>query len=240
MRNRWRNFSGSAWLCRRRRRLSASSIWRGGRWALRGWEPLLAELETEPPAWLRKNKALLSRRAFLEWLREANDSQTRTRGKGSNHFYGRVHLLVYGQLSGQAWSHLILTGQNEGVWPRVVEAGAFGSRHELAALNQQARALNRRVRGEGTQGAGQEVVGEGFGHCLLPLERQELALRDLCGALESTSHAVCLAAVTTEAGRGLLPSDFFNHAHQGDDGEGAGRGSVSTPGHGDRGVVPRA
>jgi hypothetical protein len=181
--------------------------------ALRGWEFLLAALEAEPPEWLRKSKAMLSRRVFLDWLRESNDSQTRVRGKESNHFYGRVHLLVYGQLGGQTWSHLILTGMNEGVWPRVFEAGAFGSRHELAALNQQARALNRRVRGEGTQGEGQEVVREGFGHCLLPLERQDLALRDLCAALESTSHAVCLAAVTTEAGRGLLPSDFFNHSY---------------------------
>ncbi|HEX4140406.1 MAG TPA: PD-(D/E)XK nuclease family protein, partial [Candidatus Methylacidiphilales bacterium] len=185
------------------------------RWAvgLRGWEPLLAMLEAEPPEWLRKGKAVLSRRAFLEWLREANESQARTRGGESNHFYGRVHLLVYGQLGGQAWSHLILTGLNEGVWPRVFEAGAFGSRHELAALNQQARALNRRVRGEGRQGEGQEIVREGYGHCLLPLERQDLALRDLCAALESTTHAVCLAAMTTEGGRGLLPSDFFNHAH---------------------------
>jgi hypothetical protein len=181
--------------------------------ALRGWESLLEELEVEPPAWLRKNKAILSRHAFLEWLREANDSQNRARGKESNHFYGRVHLLVYGQLGGQAWSHLILTGLNEGVWPRLFEAGAFGSRYELAALNQQARALNRRVRGEGRHGEGQEIVREGFGHCLLPLERQDIALRDLCGALESTSHAVCLSAMNAEAGRGLLPSDFFNHAH---------------------------
>jgi len=181
--------------------------------ALRGWELLHAALQTEPPEWLRKNKASISRRVFLDWLRESNDTQMRARGTESNHFYGRVHLLVYGQLGGQDWSHLILTGLNEGVWPRVFESGAFGSRHELAALNQQARALNRRVRGEGRQGEGQEIVREGFGHCLLPLERQDLALRDLCAALESTSHAVCLAAMTTEAGRGLLPSDFFNHTY---------------------------
>jgi len=182
--------------------------------ALRGNESLLAELDIEPPDWLRKKKTVLSRRVFLDWLRESNDSQTRTRGKQGNHFYGRVHLLIYGQLGAQAWSHLILTGLNEGVWPRVFEAGAFGSRHELAALNQQARALNRRVRGEGAQGEGQQIVREGFGHCLLPIERQDLALRDLCSALESTSHAVCLAAMTTETGRGLLPSDFFNYAWQ--------------------------
>jgi hypothetical protein len=181
--------------------------------ALPGWEQFLAQLETEPPVWLLKDASVLSRRAFLEWLREATDSQTRVRGKDANHFYGKVHLLVYGQISGQSWSHLILTGLNEGVWPRVFEAGAFGSRHELAALNQQARALNRRVQATGAQGEGQPVVREGFGHCLLPLERHDLSLRDLCSALEATSHAVCLAATATEAGRGLLPSDFFNHAY---------------------------
>jgi hypothetical protein len=182
--------------------------------ALPGWEKFLAELETDPSPWLRKSDAILSRRTFLEWLRESTNSQSRTRGREGNHFYGKVHLLVYGQINGQTWSHLILTGLNEGVWPRVFEAGAFGSRHELMALNQNARALNRRVRAEGSQGDGQEIVREGYGHCLLPLERQDLALRDLCAALEGTSAAICLTAMTTEAGRSLLPSDFFNHAYQ--------------------------
>jgi hypothetical protein len=180
---------------------------------LRGWEPLFAEFDADPPDWLRKGKTEISRRTFLEWLRETTDSQSRTRGSQSNHFYGKVHLLVYGQLSGQNWSHLILTGLNEGVWPRAFEAGAFGSRHELDALNQRARTLNQRVKIQGPHGEGQEVVGKGFSHCLLPLERQDLALRDLCAALESTTHAVCLAALTGEAGRSLLPSDFFNHAY---------------------------
>jgi hypothetical protein len=50
----------------------------------------------------------------------------------------------------------------------------------------------RRVRGEGSQGAGQEVVREGFGHCLLPLERLDLALRDLCASLESPATPFAL------------------------------------------------
>jgi hypothetical protein len=48
----------------------------------------------------------------------------------------------------------------------------------------------------------------------LPLERLDLALRDLCAALEGTSCSACLTATTTEAGRSQLPSDFFNHAYQ--------------------------
>jgi hypothetical protein len=117
-------------------------------------------------------------------------------------------------MSGQTWSHLILTGLNEGVWPRVFETGAFGSRHELIALNQQARALNLRGKTQGRHGAGHETVAPDKGHCLLPLKRQDLALRDLCATLEGTSAAVCLTAITTEGGRSLLPSDFFNHAYQ--------------------------
>jgi hypothetical protein len=181
---------------------------------LPGWETQRAELAAEPPAWLARSRVVLSRRTFLEWLRDTTNSQARTRGPHSNHFYGKVHLLVYGQLAGQTWSHLILTGQNEGVWPRVFEAGAFGSRYELEALNRQARDHNRRVQTAGAHGEGEEIVRAGFGHCLLPLERRDLALRDLCAALESAQAAVCLAAMSTEAGRGLLPSDFFNHAYQ--------------------------
>jgi PD-(D/E)XK nuclease superfamily len=181
---------------------------------LPGWENHLGRLKIDPPAWLGEFREPVSRHTFLEWLREATDSQTRTRGTDGNHFYGKVHLLIAAQMSGQTWSHLILTGLNEGVWPRIYEAGAFGSRHELTALNRQARTLNELGKAQGGQGMGHDVVAADHGHCLLPLERQDLALRDLCAALEATSHAACLTAMTTEAGRSLLPSDFFNHAYQ--------------------------
>ena len=181
---------------------------------LPGWEHYLARVQINPPAWLIKDQAILSRRTFLDWLRESTDSQTRTRGADGNHFYGKVHLLIYAQMTGQTWSHLIVTGLNEGVWPRVFEAGAFGSRHELTALNAQARSLNQSGVAQGGQGMGHETADADHGHCLLPLERRDLALRDLCAALESTSGAACLAAMTTEAGRSLLPNDFFGHAWQ--------------------------
>lgn len=179
---------------------------------LPGWEEHLARLEIDPPDWLLTYPRLLSRRIFLEWLKEATESKIRTRGKEA--FYGKIHLLIYSQMSGQTWSHLILTGLNEGVWPRVFEPGAFGSRHELAALNRQIRGLNHLGTAQGGQGSGHETVLPDHGHCLLPLERQDLALRDMCAALESTSDAVCLTAMTTAAGRSLLPSDFFSHAYQ--------------------------
>ena len=168
----------------------------------------------EPPDWLATSDWPLARRTFLEWLRDSTNSQERTRGAGSNHFYGKVHLVIYPQMPGQTWSHLILTGLNEGRWPRLFEAGAFGSRYELTELNRQARALNRRGTGQGSQGAGHEVVHADRGYCLLPVERQDLAVRDLCAAVEATSEAVCFAGMTAEAGRALLPSDFFAAAYQ--------------------------
>jgi len=178
------------------------------------WEEHLASLPAHPPEWLHQDGWLLSRRTFLEWLKETTDSRERTRGKEGNHFYGKVHLTIYAQVTGQTWSHLILTSLNEGVWPRFFEPGAFGSRYELAVLNQQARALNRSATEQGKQGMGHEIIRTDHGHCLLPLEKQELALRDLCSALEGTSEAVCLTTMTSDAGRSLLPSDFFNHAYQ--------------------------
>ena len=178
------------------------------------WDEHLARLEAEPPPWLMRNRQLLPRRIFIEWLRDAMASQTRTRGAEGNHFYGRVHLVIYAQMTGQTWSHLILTGLNEGVWPRLHEPGAFGSRHELARLNARIKELNPQAEGEGRFGAGHETVGLEHGHCLLPLEQQAIALRDMCAAIESTSAALSLTALATEAGRSLLPSDFFNHAWQ--------------------------
>jgi hypothetical protein len=179
-----------------------------------GWEPFAAELPDAPPAWLVVGKGTISRRAYLEWLRETTASRARSRGAEGNHFYGKVQLLVYGQLNTQTWSHLVLTGLNEGVWPRLGEDGAFSSRHEWAVLNRKARELNRRAAGRGRQGEGQEIVRPGFGHALLPQERHDLALRDLSQALEATSGEVCLCAIAADGGRSLLPSDFFNHAYQ--------------------------
>ena len=181
---------------------------------LPGWELHLAQLQIEPPAWLSERDETISRRSFLEWLKESTDSRVRSAGAEGNHFYGKVHLLIYAQIGSQNWSHLILTGLNESIWPRVFETGAFESRHELIALNQQARRLNVRGTTEGSQGEGHVTVAGGKGHCLLPMERHDLSLRDLCAALEGTSKALCLTAITTESGRGLLPSDFFNHAYQ--------------------------
>jgi hypothetical protein len=174
------------------------------------WDDLLALLPEEAPSGL--DEFTISRRGFLAWLRDAVDSRERVRA--GNHFYGRIHLLVYGQLAGQRWTHLILTGLNEGVWPRLVEGDAYGSRYELAELNARARALNRTSAVRGGQGEGHTTVAPGRGHCLLPLERYDLALRDLCRALRATERAVCIAARTQEEGRAQLPSDFYGHAWQ--------------------------
>ena len=177
-----------------------------------GWNDFLELLPPAPPAWLCENDLKISRRAFLAWLREISDTRERTR-QGQNHFYGKVHLLLYGQIAGQTWSHLILTGLNEGVWPRPPTADPFGSRHDLAQLNARIARLNRGGTTEGAQGRGHDTVAPGHAHCLLPLERQELALRDLCLTLEATSSALALVAITTHEGRSLLPSDFFSFAY---------------------------
>ena len=191
---------------------SVSGFFTATREALRRlhWDDLLALLPDQAPA--GPEEFSISRRGFLAWLRDVADSRERRRA--GNCFYGKVHLLVYGQLAGQRWSHLVLTGLNEGIWPRLAEGDAFGSRHEVAELNARARQLNRAGAGRGAQGEGHETVAPGRGHCLLPLERYDLALRDLGGALRATTHAVCLAARTHEEGRNLLPSDFFSHAWQ--------------------------
>ena len=195
-----------------------------------GWKQHLPAGLADSAACLRDASWSLSRRTFLEWLKDSTDSQERERGAESNHFYGKVHLSIYAQMPGQTWTHLIMTGLNEGRWPRLSEAGAFGSRHELTELNRQARTLNRRGTGQGSQGEGHEAVRPDRGYCLLPMERQDLALRDLCAAVEATSEAICFTAMTSEAGRTLLPSDFFAAAYEAKTGSGldeAGFASLS-------------
>src|SRR5258706_381118 len=81
-----------------------------------GGEAQRSRLNVDPPAWLLRTSEKISRRIFLGWLKESTDSRERVRDADSNHFYGKVHLLIYAQMTGQTWSHLILTGLNEGVW----------------------------------------------------------------------------------------------------------------------------
>ena len=67
---------------------------------LPGWDDYLARMRAEPPAWLARARKSFRDARFLEWLKESTDSQTRTRGEEGNHFYGRVHLLIYAQMTG--------------------------------------------------------------------------------------------------------------------------------------------
>lgn len=176
--------------------------------ALQHWtkEEQRASLASYAPHWKNEAEMPLSRSAFLDWLREATAPRERKRGPEGNHFYGKVHLLSYAQMTGQTWSHLILTELNEKIWPRSREPGGLEAWQEL---NRRALRLNRQALTSGTQGEGHEVVAEGHGYGLTSQDKEDLAWRDLCAALEETRSGLCLTAALSEAGRGLLPNDFF-------------------------------
>lgn len=144
-----------------------------------------------------------SRSLFLRWLAENANVRARVRDDAGNNPYARVQLLPYGHAENQTWSHLILTGLNDGEWPPRFEATGFLSERAVAKLNKRAAA-------------------EGKPLCLGAFELRSLAQRTFTGLVESAGVAVCVTAALTsetEPGRHLVASEALTKLFFDDRGE---------------------
>lgn len=129
------------------------------------------------------------REAFLRWLDECAAGRQRRRDDTGNHPFARVHLLPYAEAAGQTWSHVILTGLNEGEWPPAVEGTGFLTEKLVGQLN--ARRGDRPM-------------------CVGPAEQRAQAERALEDLIASAGVAVCLTASLTsemEPTRHLIASE---------------------------------
>jgi hypothetical protein len=186
---------------------ATSSIFRELKWRERA-----AELERLSRLWSATLTGSFSRQHFLRWLTELFAESALCRNSHGNHPYSRVQLLRYDQAENQTWSHLILCGLNEGVWPKRDDESPFLGDEQVAALNASLRSLNRRAKKEGRFGSGQTVVREGATLCLGSRERRDLALRQLLNAIESTTNEVAVTAqlyLTSPREQAINPSEFF-------------------------------
>lgn len=181
-----------------------------------GWTTRAAELQRLAGDWRSTLKLGISRRSWLRWLGETLVSWRVTRATASRHPYSRLHLLPYAQAESQSWTHLILAGLNEGLWPPPLEDAGYLGEEEIDALNRRLTALNTRVTAQGVQGEGHIAVQPGKAFCLGVAERRALARRQFLNTLESATIAVtATASLVDEAtpDRPLNPSEFFNYLH---------------------------
>lgn len=176
------------------------------------WPERAAELERLTRDWSATLTGSFSRQHFLRWLTELFAESALCRDPHGDHPYARVHLLRYDQAENQTWSHLILGGLNEGLWPKRDDESPFLADEQIAALNASLRSLNKRAKKEGRFGSGQTIVREGATLCLGARERRDLALRQLLNVIESTTDKIAVTAqlyLTTPREQAINPSEFF-------------------------------
>jgi hypothetical protein len=153
--------------------------------------------------------ATIDRSTYLSWLETVSQASFRVRDPASTHPFARVHLLTYAQAEGQGWSHLVLAGLNESVWPPRQDPVPFLSDATIDAFNKSAVQ-------QGRQGEGHTTVKPGRALMPGPTQRRALLQRQLYSLVESARHGLCLtASLTDEAdpSRHLLPSEYLTYLH---------------------------
>ncbi len=176
------------------------------------WRERAIEVERLSRDWAGALTGDFSRQHFLRWLTEIFAESALCRNTLGDQPYARVQLLRYDQAENQTWSHLILAGLNEGVWPRRDDESPFLADEQLAALNASLRKANKGAKKEGRFGSGQTIVREGATLCLGARERRDLALRQLLNAIESTTAEIAVTAqlyLTSPREQAINPSEFF-------------------------------
>lgn len=159
--------------------------------------------------------ATFSRTLFLQWLDELAVSVHVTRDSLGQHPYARLQILTAAQAEDQSWSHLILCGLNEGVWPAGTR-GDFLPAGQIDALNQSVRKLNRAATQRGRQGEGHTVVREGDALFLGAEQGRQLSRAQFDGLVESASHGLALTvSLVQESAPERLsnPGEFFGRVY---------------------------
>jgi hypothetical protein len=181
----------------------------------------LTRLQLEPPlpfTQMRVNAtaallpARIQRVTFVRWLKEMTRTWSATREPVGNHSYSCIHLVTIEEAARQQWSHLMLTGQAEGIWPPRPENPPFLSGEESAELNRQITERGRREAVEGNQGEGHLTVREGRAAYLGRVERLWLQEKMWRSVRECARVEIAFSTHSEredEPGKHLTPGEWF-------------------------------
>ena len=184
---------------------TANEIFRAFKWTQR-----VAELNRLTRGWSEQFTQPLTRAHFIRWLTEIFAESSISRDACGDHSYARVQLLRYHEAEFGNWSHVILAGLNESVWPPRDDESPFLPDDRIAEINR------RNTRESERFGMGQQIAREGRALCIGAAERRGLALRQLLNTVESTTQALGVAAERyTQSPReqAVNPSEFFERLY---------------------------
>jgi PD-(D/E)XK nuclease superfamily protein len=179
-----------------------------------GWKERWSAI-AERSAWTATIDPAFSRPLFLQWLDELAVSVRITRDSIGRHPFARIQLVTPAQAEDQSWSHLILCGLNEGLWPAGTR-GDFLPAGQIDALNQSVRKLNRAATQEGRQGEGHDVVREGDTLFLGAEQHRQLSRAQFDDLIEGASHGLALTvSLVQESAPERLsnPGEFFGRVY---------------------------
>lgn len=179
-----------------------------------GWHERWRALERQA-TWSSGLAAPFSRTLYLRWVDEVAVDFRLTRDAIGAHPYARVHLLTPAQAEDQAWSHLIMTSLNDGLWP-AAPGGDFLPAPQIESLNESMRNLNRAAVRRGRQGEGHVAVREGRALIIGAAQQRQLAEAQFTSLLANTRHGVAFTASVIQEDapeRISNPSEFLNRAY---------------------------
>lgn len=148
---------------------------------------------------------IISRKTFLKWLRAQMETIEKSRSELGNHPFSKVAILPYHEAAGLPWSHIILTGLNEGVWPPSEKTNGWLDEETINRFNQ---ALIR----QGKQGAGHDIVQEKCSLILGSTERRAFQ-QFYFNELLQHPHIALTCSTTDETGAGLTPSENITNSY---------------------------
>jgi hypothetical protein len=166
-------------------------------------------------------EAQITRKAFVQWLRESLRSETQKRGDHGSSPLSRITLATYADVDGLKFSHILALGQNETIFPGDFAIPEYLSSEAFDEVQQQFRDRNAKLRCEGPFGEGSIKLVEGQSLLLGPLERRWLASQDLSVLMENATSCTMLfsSATHTTQAEEMRPSEVFHRIYEGRHGE---------------------
>lgn len=180
-----------------------------------GWPPRMDLLQDRAGALAAVLTMPIQREAFLVWLRAVVNLPGRTRSALGREPFARVQLTTLAEAAGQTWSHVIVAGMVQGVWPPEAPSSAFLSEHDISRLNRAATV-------EGTQGKGHEVMAAGHSYMLAPHEQRRRDEEDFFALLGGVRQGAVLTASAVAAdgsGKASALSDLWMRLYYAEHGE---------------------
>lgn len=172
-----------------------------------GWGDLLSYFDRQwrAVAPLRERKVAVTE--WLNWLDAIAPQPPIRRYSDADQPYARLHLLSYGHAEGLRWTHLVLTGLNEGDWPPPMEPSALLPDATIDTLNKSASRQGRFGQGHWTLLPDRSLL-------LGPTIRRELLRRQFFNLVEAPEKGlalICAAEQPRQSGRSAAPGDYLAH-----------------------------